>query len=583
MCTFDVLLRDIFFSPVFLTHVYFCVRYIHVQGFLSCTKLWLLSLCRGSADAIKQVHQLISVLIQDPNQDIHQLLTKFAGASSSSSSSSAAASSSAHRRHVTSSSHDPTPSVPPLETFEVASDAQPAKANPTATSASAAAAPTSSTVGTSSRANYRKSGSVSSISSISNSLPPTSSVSGKPPASLTQSLGGFNVLVSAQSVGTVSGDNKPHHHHHQGATSLLDSHHHVSSGGGEPSVHSVAPPISTRVPSSGSISINVKPSSQHHHHQQQPASSGAVRRLFTSGSPFSQPAQLISTPAAPSSSSVANPARATTTTATSCITVPLGRMASGHNISTGNMSAAQASGSGRVHAVSQASKLSSRHHEASAGANKPSAAHAVAIGGNIGSEKQPQLPTQVIKSQVGGATASAAVSMSYSRVINAAPSMPTAAVQEGSQQSQTQPQPQQQLLGGGEVIEQPLQQIMKTPMIFQDPAAQIAKAKKKSTYSDAVGKKSGSSGVGSVGGANVAISGAPSAMVGMATVVPSSAVAASSSGGGAATGVLQTAPVSSQQILTSAQQHQHKINLAPGSRPTAEKVRVHVISNHQAV
>ena len=479
---------------------------------------------------------------------------------------------------MTSSSHDPTPSVPPLETFEVASDAQPAKANPTATSASAAAAPTSSTVGTSSRANYRKSGSISSIASISNSLPPTSSVSGKPPASLTQSLGGFNVRVSAQSLGTVSGDNKPHHHHHQGAVSLLDSHHHVSSGGGEPSIHSVAPPVSTRVPSSGSISINVKPSSQHHHHQlQQPASSGAVRRLFTSGPPSSQPAQLISTPA-PSSSSVANPARATTTTAASCITVPLGRMASGHNISTGNISAAQASGSGRVHAVSQASKLSSRHHEASAGANKPSAAaHAVAIGGNIGSEKQPQLPTQVIKSQVGGggAAASAAVSMSYSRVINAAPTMPTAAVQEGAQQSQTQTQSQQQLLGGGEVIEQPLQQIMKTPMIFQDPAAQIAKAKKKSTYSDAVGKKSGSSGVGSVGGANVAISGAPSAMVGMATVVPSSAVAASSSGGGVAGGVLQTAPVSSQQILTSAQQHQHKINLAPGSRPTAEKVRVH--------
>ena len=122
------------------------------------------------------------------------------------------------------------------------------------------------------------------------------------------------------------------------------------------------------------------------------------------------------------------------------------------------------------------------------------------------------------------------------------------------------------------MIEQPLQQIMKTPTIFQDPATQIAKAKKKSTYSDAVGKKSGSSSCVSSVGANVAISGAPSAtMVGMATVVPSSAIAASSSGISAA-GVLQTAPVSSQQTLSSAQQHQHKINLAPGSRPIADKV-----------
>ena len=553
---------------------------------------WIFFSCRGSADAIKQVHQLISVLIHDPNQDIHQLLTKFAGASSSSSSSSAAASSSAHhRRHVTSSSHDPTPSIPPLETFEVASDAQPAKANPTATSASAAAAPTSSAVGTSSRANYRKSGSISSMSSISSSLPPplagsgSVSSSGKP-ASLTQSLGGFNVRVSAQSLSTSSGEGKSHHH--QGSATLLaDSHHHISSGSGvEPSVHSVAPPISTRVSTSGSISVNVKPSSSSQH-QQLPASSGAVRRLFTSGPPSHQPpAQLISMPAAaPSSSSttMVNPARSTTSTATSGVAVSLVRTVSGHSIPTGKVSIVQAPGSGRaVHAAaSQASKLSTtRPHEVSGSTGKQSTAHTVVIGG---SEKHPPplMPSSssshAVKSQVaiggGASTAAAAVSMSYSRAINAAP-MPTAAVQEGSQQSQTQPQSQQQQqqLLGGEVIEQPLQQIMKTPTIFQDPATQIAKAKKKSTYSDAVGKKSGSSSCVSSVGANVAISGAPSAaMVGMATVVPSSAIAASSSGISAA-GVLQTAPVSSQQILSSAQQHQHKINLAPGSRPTADKV-----------
>ena len=532
--------------------------------------------CRGSADAIKQVHHLISVLIQDPNQDIHQLLTKFAGASSSSSSSSAAASSSsAHRRHVTSSSHDPTPSIPPLETFEVASDAQPAKANPTATSASAAAAPTSTTVGTVFRSNYRKSGSVSSISSISNTLPPSSSsVSGKPSASLTQSLGGgFNVRVSAQGLATASGDSKSHHHH-QGTSSLLDSHHHGGGGGGgDPSIHSVAaPPISTRVPTSGSISVNVK-SSSHQHSQQQAVSSGAVRRLFTSGpSSHQPPAQLISTPAAPSSTSVVNPTRSTVTTAMSGAAVTLVRTASGHTIPTGKVSVAPpAPGSGRAHPASQASKLSSsRPHEVSAGTNKQSVTYPVLL---MGSEKQQQLsappPSHVIKSQVtiGGpptAASGAAVSMSYSRVINAAA---ISAVQDSSTQSQAQQsQSHQQQMLGGEVIEQPLQQIMKTPTIFQDPAAQIAKAKKKSTYSDAVGKKSG--GVSSVVGANVAISGAPLGMVGMAMVVPSNAIAASSSG---AAGVLQTAPpVSSQQIMTSAQQH--KISLAPGSRPTTEMV-----------
>ena len=493
------------------------------------------------------------------------------------------ASSSTHKRHVTSSSHDPTPSVPPLETFEVASDAQPAKGNPTATLAIAAAAPTGSTVGPSSRANYRKAGSVSSILSISNSsAPPLNSVGGKPPppSNVTQSLGGFNVRVSGQNLSTVvGGDNKSYHHQ---PTSLLDSHHHHPHSG-EPSMTNIhsAPPTS-RVPTSGSISANVKPSTQ-------PASSGPVRRLFTSGpSSHQPPAQLISTPAASSQniSSVANPTRTVATTVTSGAGVTLVRTASGHSIPTGKPSVvAQAPpGSGRVHVMpSQASKLSTRPHETGSVANKPpsqvhqqsGAAHAVVIGGSIGSEKQ---PPHIVKSQV--AIGGAAVSMSYSRVINAAP-MPAAAVQESSQQ---QP-PQQQL---GDVIEQPLQQIMKTPTIFQDPAAQLAKAKKKSTYSDAVGKKftgvGVSSGGASSGGSNVAISGPPSAMVGISTIVPTSAMAGSGGVGGASSmgsagsgssGVLQTVPASSQQISTSAQQHQHKINLAPGTRPMSEKVQHH--------
>lgn len=51
------------------------------------------------------------------------------------------------------------------------------------------------------------------------------------------------------------------------------------------------------------------------------------------------------------------------------------------------------------------------------------------------------------------------------------------------------PPPPPPTVSQGAVIEQPLQQIMKTPTIFQEPAAQFTKPKKKSTYSDAVGKK----------------------------------------------------------------------------------------------
>ena len=72
------------------------------------------------------------------------------------------------------------------------------------------------------------------------------------------------------------------------------------------------------------------------------------------------------------------------------------------------------------------------------------------------------------------------------------------------------------------VIEQPLQQIMKTPTILQEPATQMTKPKKKSTCSDAVGKKLPSSEMGSHSAAN-------------------------KMGG-----------------VTS----QHKLNLAPGTRPT---------------
>lgn len=84
------------------------------------------------------------------------------------------------------------------------------------------------------------------------------------------------------------------------------------------------------------------------------------------------------------------------------------------------------------------------------------------------------------------------------------------------------------------VIEQPLQQIMKTPTIFQEPATQLTKPKKKSTYSDAVGKRLSTSEMGSFSAANkVGVVG--NQPVGMSLPPPPS---------------------------------QPKLNLAPGSRPT---------------
>ncbi len=97
-----------------------------------------------------------------------------------------------------------------------------------------------------------------------------------------------------------------------------------------------------------------------------------------------------------------------------------------------------------------------------------------------------------------------------------------------------------------EMIEQPVQQIMKTPTIFQEPATQITKPKKISTYSDAVGKKhqltvsssSNSSGfTGDIGG-RIVSSGSSYPVTSSASSIPHPSLNQGS-----------------------------KINLAPGSRP----------------
>ena len=90
-------------------------------------------------------------------------------------------------------------------------------------------------------------------------------------------------------------------------------------------------------------------------------------------------------------------------------------------------------------------------------------------------------------------------------------------------------------------IEQPLQQIMKTPTILQEPATQLTKPKKKSTYSDAVGKK-----------------------LSLSDPSPSK-LGPFGMGGGAAVGQ-PFAPPPQPPV------QQPKLNLAPGSRPLMNDV-----------
>ncbi len=103
-----------------------------------------------------------------------------------------------------------------------------------------------------------------------------------------------------------------------------------------------------------------------------------------------------------------------------------------------------------------------------------------------------------------------------------------------------------------EVIEQPMQQIMRTPMLFHHKAAsEIVKPKKKSTYSDAVGKKSESAMSANQGGV---------AAQGGVNKHPQPSVGGGGPMGGVTQGLLP--PITTAMVPT-----QHKLNLAPGSRP----------------
>ena len=107
----------------------------------------------------------------------------------------------------------------------------------------------------------------------------------------------------------------------------------------------------------------------------------------------------------------------------------------------------------------------------------------------------------------------------------------------------------------GDVIEQPVHQIMKAPiMIFHEMGPTTQKPKKKSTYSDAVGKKNDT--MGPVG------------------TKASSALAAHATTTGGPMGSL---PPPQQQTQL------HPLNLAPGTRPVGDKVSGNSISSQSCL
>ena len=117
--------------------------------------------------------------------------------------------------------------------------------------------------------------------------------------------------------------------------------------------------------------------------------------------------------------------------------------------------------------------------------------------------------------------------MHYSTIINT-----------GTTSADIQSAPPMGGVSGVDLIEQPMHQIMNTPMLFQD---QITKTKKKSTYSDAVGKKND----------GLSVQPGKTANISMHSGLGTSAIGS-------------LPPLQQQQQQ---QQQQPKLNLAPGFRP----------------
>ena len=465
----------------------------------------MICLCRGSADAIKLAHQCIITLAKDPNQDLAQLIRKITGVSPSTQ----LATASAHKRYVLAPS-DPPPSIAAtLDPYNELPAAPPATGGTTAPGCISVVSTTTATpaVAIPTKPLHKK-GSSSHLDSI----PALMSVTG---ASATIRT---NTDVTS-SYGPP--DQKLQHHllpDPKPASVVAVTAAHSNRVIGSIPLPSVAtgstgtlPTVLVRTSSSGSTSQSV----------------GAVRKLFVS--PVGPQTTKHTTVHAQST-------KATTSTAQS-----------GYTRAVPSQVSSRLPTSAPSHTMAKpASVVTTPHMQDSYHGSGPKSQSTVEPIGKVVMQNL-KGATSVQPPTTSGADNK---QMSYSRVI------------ASQDTSRVQP-PQLSLVTSqqhGDIIEQPVQQIMKTPTIFQEPAAQLTKPKKISTYSDAVGKKpvATSSGISNT----------------------SMAIAYSSSGNGEVTfrmghlvGSGQASMVYSASSVPipppSPQLQSPKLNLAPGSRPVS--------------
>ena len=354
--------------------------------------------------------------------------------------------------------------------------------------------------------------------------------------STTRSGGRKNTILSTSggNNGPTSSDSQKNtQHQHTSGSSVDHRHTHVPS---------TATHTSRAVPSLvSSNSTNAKTGSG--------STGGAIRRLFTSTtanqehavvpsllSTMTHPSQLkTSTTVVSSSNAGSRPATAHNITSTRTQTQSSNTGSSGSaGVSVNSGHSTRASGdvksSQPVSIASRAYDGGSTSSSNTTGVRLGMKTQSGAVGGDSVNHKTAGGINLTGKGIQGGGTGGGySLSMTYSSVINSAPAVETA------------PQLIHHHPRVTDVIEQPLQQIMKTPTIFQEPATQLAKPKKKSTYSDAVGKK-------------------PASTSGASSV---SAVVGSGEGSTKIGGGIQPVVIPTPQA---------KLNLAPGSRLSGDKV-----------
>ncbi len=471
----------------------------------------LLSELRGSADAIKLAQMLLHSLSKDPGQDVQVLIQKSVGSSLSGSTltpsvSSTSVTSSNKQRHVTSSQG--TPLSVPQDIFD--SMAPPAKgSNAAVASVNAAISPvvTLSDMASVKAAMKKPSSGTSAVSTVSGSIAATKASVERSAMSNAKPPSGPSLPIPGKHSGTVG----PSDHVPTSKAGLIPfpssgtsttvagsvlSTHMVSSGYNGSSSGSGA---STVLTSSSKPVVATIPTA---------VGSGVARRLFTHQQPGN-----VST-----STGTVSPV---SSNATASLLGPQPANYPSHSATSPHIAVHQSTLT--KSASSHSSKSVPHSGVGPVGVSKQQKSHASSV--TMSKEKLPpsQPPPPPSKPS--------ATKMHYSNVISSG----TAATGPEAQSAPPPPVMGSMASVPADVIEQPMLQIMNTPMLFQD---QITRTKKKSTYSDAVGKKNDAS-------SNNQSGKMPSLLM----------------HSGHAVGPLPT--------MQQSQQQQPKLNLAPGSRPMA--------------